>query len=78
MIDWVVGDVVATMDVVLKIERKQGDSHYCRVGSFVDDRVVYSKKHQVIMSGEQLVAFLAGDCPDGLIEVVPVQHRMFE
>ena len=74
MIEWVVGDVLATMDVVLKVECKRGDSYHCKVGSFVDDRVVYSKKYLVIMSGEQLVDFLAGDCPDGLIEVVPVQQ----
>ena len=87
MIEWVAGDVVATMDVVLKISKVIdtgvgiGDPVYlyhCRVGSFVDDRVVYSKTHLVIMSGEQLVAFLLGDCPDGLIEVVPVQMGLFE
>ena len=77
---WVIGDILATMDVVLRISGVGGDDWYvCRVGCFVDDQVVYKKGIEVRLTGGQLIAFLGGDYPVGLVDLLdPKQLELFD
>lgn len=76
--DWKVGDEVARSNVALVIVHDAGWGYFCVVvGKWVNGKYEYMLRRPIVLSGQEIVGFMTGDCLAAAEVLGVVQKEMF-